>query len=80
MPGSLSAIGARNEFGYQVRPDACGARIEMSGTASAAASPSMSSADAPRPCTMIITARADAGAGPCVRTGCPRCGSFINAH
>jgi hypothetical protein len=29
----------------------------------------MSSADAPRPCTMIIASRADAGAGPSVNTG-----------
>src|SRR6516162_8543024 len=39
------------------------------------ASERMSAALAPRPCTMIIAARAAASPAPACSTGCPRCGS-----
>src|SRR5688500_15699381 len=43
--------------------------------ASGGARARMSSADAPRPCTMTTTTRAPTSGAPAWRTGCPACGS-----
>src|SRR6187455_547771 len=69
-------MGARNEYGYQVRPAAWGARYARSSYRSSWANPRMSSADAPRPWTRMIVKRASTGLGPLVSTGRPTCGSI----
>ena len=58
-----------SEHGYQVFPAACGARYATSAWRNSRASPMMSSADAPRPCTRIMARRAWSGLGPVFRTG-----------
>ena len=63
-PGSFCSIGARNEYGYQVWPAACGAIQAMSEIPSSSPSVSISLAEPPRPCTRMTARRAADGAGP----------------
>src|SRR6266705_3227906 len=72
--GSLLASGARKLFGYHACPLACGARKTNPGCFNSAASSRISSAEAPRPCIIIIAARAFSNASPAVKSGCPWCG------
>ncbi len=67
--GSFSAVGARKRFGYQLWSVACGARnasplVAGPVAGQSFASPAMSSAEEPRPCTRITAPRARPSGAP----------------
>jgi len=53
--GSFCAGGAKKEYGYQVLAVACGASTAKSSSKKCGASERISSAEAPRPCSIIKT-------------------------